>query len=121
MSGTARIVAAQVRRGPLPLDELHHFIRLVHRSLARLAEPTRPPRPEPAVPVSRSVGPDYIVCLEDGRKLKMLRRHLRVAYDMTPQQYRAKWGLPTDYPMVAPDYARARSALAQRIGLGRRR
>jgi predicted transcriptional regulator len=79
-----------------------------------------PEKPTPAVPVKRSVFPDYIVCLEDGKKLKMLKRHLQSAYGMTPDEYRARWGLPPDYPMVAPDYAAVRSALAREIGLGRK-
>jgi predicted transcriptional regulator len=77
-------------------------------------------RPQPAVPVKKSVYPDYIVCLEDGKKLKMLKRHLKTAYNMTPEAYRERWGLPTDYPMVAPNYARQRSRLAKEIGLGTR-
>lgn len=121
MSGTARIVAAHLRRNPMPIADLPAVIRLVHGALASLAAwPPQPQRLDPAVPLNRSVAPDYIVCLEDGKKLKMLRRHLRVAHAMTPQAYRARWGLSYDYPMVAPAYGRARSALAQRIGLGRR-
>ena len=77
-----------------------------------------PDRPQPAVPVKKSVFPDHIVCLEDGKKLKMLKRHLKTAYDMSPEQYRERWGLPPEYPMVAPNYARHRSSLAKKIGLG---
>lgn len=81
-------------------------------------EASVPERPQPAVPVKRSIYPDYIVCLEDGKKLKMLKRHLKTAYNMSPEQYRERWGLPPDYPMVAPNYARHRSSLAKKIGLG---
>ena len=91
--------------------------------LEKFLEPAapEPKRPEPAVPVKKSVFPDYIICLEDGRKLKMLKRHLQTAYNMTPQEYRARWGLPSDYPMVAPGYAESRSAIAKSIGLGKKR
>ena len=81
-------------------------------------EPVQPDKPQPAVPVKKSVFPDYIVCLEDGKKLKMLKRHLKTAYNMTPEQYRERWGLAADYPMVAPNYAEHRSTLAKKIGLG---
>ena len=97
------------------------MIRAVHATLIALVANGAQDTPEPAVPVKRSVTPDYIICLEDGRKLKMLKRHLRTAYDMTPAQYRDKWQLPMDYPMVAPNYAKARSTLARKIGLGRGR
>ncbi len=85
---------------------------------APAAEPTRP---EPAAPIKKSVFPDYLICLEDGKKLKMLKRHLRTAYNMSPEEYRKRWGLPAEYPMVAPNYAKHRSALAREIGLGTRR
>lgn len=118
---TAEVVAAYVRNNPLPAAELSSIILTVHGSLAALdsggastAEPQRP-----AVSIRRSVQPDHIVCLEDGKKLKMLKRHLRTTYGMSPEEYRAKWGLPADYPMVAPNYAKQRSEFAKEIGLGR--
>jgi predicted transcriptional regulator len=99
------------------------LIDQVCRTLSGLGKPVEPvkERPQPAVPIKKSVRPDYIVCLEDGRKLKMLKRHLKTAYNMTPDEYRERWGLPADYPMVAPSYANQRSALAKAIGLGTRR
>ncbi|WP_376087522.1 MucR family transcriptional regulator [Roseomonas sp. CCTCC AB2023176] len=118
---TAQIVAAHVSNNPVPLAELSSLIENVHRTLSGLGRPveTPPPaRPEPAVPVKKSVTPEYLVCLEDGKKLKMLKRHLKTAYNMTPEQYRERWGLPPDYPMVAPKYAEHRSSLAKKIGLG---
>lgn len=118
---TSDIVSAHVRNAAMPSAELPEMIRTVHAALSALAAGGVRARPEPAVLVKRSVTPDYIVCLDDGRKLKMLKRHLRTAYDMTPAQYREKWGLPPDYPMVAPNYAKARSSLARKIGLGRGR
>ena len=92
----------------------------MHRSLAGTANPPAPvvEKPVPAVAVKKSVFPDYIICLEDGKKLKMLKRHLKTAYDLSPEQYRERWGLPSDYPMVAPNYAERRSSLAKQIGLG---
>ena len=96
-----------------------HLIQEVYKTLAGVGkEPVVPERPQPAVPVKKSVFPDHIICLEDGKKLKMLKRHLKTAYNMTPEQYRERWGLPADYPMVAPNYARHRSSLAKKIGLG---
>jgi len=93
----------------------------VHSSLSSLSgQQAAPAMPKPAVPVRRSITPDYLVCLEDGKRLKMLKRHLRTNYNLTPEEYRAKWGLPADYPMVAPKYAQQRSDFAKRIGLGRR-
>jgi predicted transcriptional regulator len=118
---TSEIVSAHVRNAALPSAELPEMIRAVHATLTALVANGAQNTPEPAVPVKRSVTPDYIICLEDGRKLKMLKRHLRTAYDMTPAQYRDKWQLQPDYPMVAPNYAKARSALARKIGLGRGR
>ena len=122
MRMTAEVVAAYVRNNPLPASELAGVIGTIHASLAQLkdggaaqAEP-----PKPAVPIKKSVTPDYIVCLEDGKKLKMLKRHLRTTYGLTPEEYRAKWGLAPDYPMVAPNYAKQRSAFAKEIGLGRK-
>jgi len=119
---TTEIVAAHVSNNTVPLGELPTLIEQVYRSLATIGAeaPAAPERPTPAVPVKKSVTPDYIVCLEDGKKLKMLKRHLKTAYDMTPEQYRERWGLPADYPMVAPNYARQRSKLAKQIGLGTR-
>jgi predicted transcriptional regulator len=119
---TAEIVAAYVSKNPLPAQQIPEVISTVYSSLTGLnsapkaiaAEP-----PKPAVPIRKSVTPEYIVCLEDGRKLKMLKRHLRSTYNMTPDEYRAKWGLPADYPMVAPNYAAQRSDFAKKIGLGR--
>jgi predicted transcriptional regulator len=119
---TAEIVAAYVRNNPLPTAELTSIIKTVHGSLSALDDPAEsksPPR-RPAVSVRRSVQPNYLVCLEDGKKLKMLKRHLRTTYGMTPEDYRAKWGLPTDYPMVAPNYAKQRSEFAKKIGLGKK-
>ena len=122
---TANVVAAYVSRNNLPMAELPSLVDTVYRTLSSPgavpateqadAEPLRP-----AVPIKKSVTPDYIVCLEDGKRKKMLKRHLRTSYNMTPEQYRTKWGLPPDYPMVAPNYARSRSELAHQIGLGRR-
>jgi predicted transcriptional regulator len=120
---TAQIVAAHVSNNPVPLAELSGLIENVHRTLAGLGRPVEAPvvaRPEPAVSVKKSVTPEYLVCLEDGKKLKMLKRHLKTAYNMTPDQYRERWGLPPDYPMVAPAYAEHRSSLAKKIGLGTR-
>jgi predicted transcriptional regulator len=121
LSLTTRIVAAHVGRNPMPVGDLPKVIGDVFRSLSALGAESgaaAAKRPAPAVPVKRSVTPDYIVCLEDGRKLKMLKRHLNSAYGLTPAQYRERWGLPPDYPMVAPNYARQRSRLAKEIGLG---
>lgn len=118
---TAEIVAAYVSRNSLPMGELPRLIEDVHKSLATLGvEGDRVERPQPAVPIRKSVTPDYIICLEDGKKLKMLKRYLKTAYDMTPAEYRERWGLPPDYPMVAPNYAKKRSELAKQIGLGTR-
>lgn len=119
---TSRIVSAHVSNNTVPVGDLPELIRQVYRTLASLNESpqTRLDRPVPAVPVRRSVMPDHIVCLEDGKKLKMLRRHLKTAYNMTPEVYRERWSLPADFPMVAPNYAAQRSELARKIGLGRR-
>jgi predicted transcriptional regulator len=117
------IVAAYVSNNQLPSSQIPEVIDTVFRSLnsldAGMSESKAEPQ-KPAVPVRRSVNPDYIVCLEDGKKLKMLKRHLRTTYNMTPEEYRAKWNLPPDYPMVAPNYARQRSDFAKKIGLGRK-
>ncbi len=118
---TAQIVSAHVSNNTVPADGLTALIRQVYQALAGVGVATpEPEKLQPAVPVKRSVFPDYIVCLEDGKKLKMLKRHLQSAYGMTPDQYRERWGLPQDYPMVAPNYAERRSALARQIGLGRK-
>jgi predicted transcriptional regulator len=116
---TAQIVAAHVSNNPVSPDALPSLIQEVYKTLAGVGrEPPEPERPQPAVPVKRSVFPDHIICLEDGKKLKMLKRHLKTAYNMSPEQYRDRWGLAPDYPMVAPNYARHRSSLAKKIGLG---
>ena len=119
---TADIVAAYVGKNVLSVHQLPELIATTHSALADLVSPARENIHEPqkpAVPVRRSVTPDYLICLEDGKKLKMLKRHLRSTYNMTPEDYRAKWGLPADYPMVAPNYAAQRSEFAKQIGLGR--
>ncbi|MDE1146202.1 MAG: MucR family transcriptional regulator [Azospirillaceae bacterium] len=122
---TGKIVTSYVAGNSLAPTALPDLIKQVHDTLRRLVTPeevaTTPAEPlTPAVPIRKSVTPDYIVCLEDGRKLKMLKRHLRTAYGLSPEEYRVKWGLPTDYPMVAPNYAEQRSGLAKAIGLGQR-
>ena len=116
---TAQIVSAHVSNNSVAPDALPGLIQEVYRSLAGVGkDPVQPDKPQPAVPVKKSVFPDHIVCLEDGKKLKMLKRHLKTSYNMTPEQYREKWQLPPDYPMVAPNYAKHRSSLAKKIGLG---
>jgi len=116
---TARIVSAHVSNNAVAADVLPSLIQDVYKTLTNItAEPVREERPQPAVPITKSVMGDYIICLEDGKQLKMLKRHLKTAYDMTPKQYRERWGLGPDYPMVAPNYAARRSALAKEIGLG---
>jgi predicted transcriptional regulator len=118
---TAQIVAAHVEHNTVQAEALPSLIERVYHTLRDVGQaPTEPTRPTPAVPVKQSVKPDFIVCLEDGKKLKMLKRHLMTAYKMTPAQYRTRWGLPADYPMVAPSYAKVRSSLAKKIGLGRK-
>ena len=120
----ADIVAAYVRRNVISTAELTGLITAVHGALVGLGAAPAPAAAEPLVPavsIRKSITPDYLICLEDGKKLKMLKRHLSTAYGMTPDQYRAKWKLPNDYPMVAPNYAEQRSALAKSIGLGQRR
>ncbi|MEL6286000.1 MAG: MucR family transcriptional regulator [Pseudomonadota bacterium] len=119
---TSEIVSAFVSKNPLPSTGLPDLIRSVHGALSDISSdaPTDTPRPEPAVPVSKSITPDYLVCLEDGRQLKMLKRYLRSRYGMTPEEYRTRWNLPPDYPMVAPSYAKRRSEFAKEIGLGRK-
>ena len=120
---TADIVAAHVSNNSVAVNDLPQLISNVHGALATLTGTSATPeiRPEPKVPVRSSIKPDYIVCLEDGKRLKMLKRHLMTHYQMTPDQYRRKWGLNTDYPMVAPNYAEQRRALAKSIGLGTKR
>ena len=113
------VVVAYVKHNPLPTSDLTNVIAVVHKSLSELDGNPNQPAHEPAVPIGRSIKPDYIVCLEDGKKLKMLKRHLRTAYGMSPEEYRKKWGLRADYPMVAPNYAKQRSAFAKQIGLGK--
>lgn len=119
---TSDIVAAHVSNNDVSVDAVPGLITNVYEALSHLGEETEPEevRPEPAVSVRASVKPDYIVCLEDGKKLKMLKRYLRTNYDMTPEEYRARWNLPSDYPMVAPNYAEKRRDLAKKIGLGRK-
>lgn len=119
---TSDIVAAHVSNNPVSVDEVPTLISRIYGALAGLgAEVAQPEKaPEPAVSVRSSVKPDYIVCLEDGKKLKMLKRHLMTHYNMTPEEYRQRWNLPADYPMVAPSYAEKRRELAKKIGLGRK-
>ncbi len=116
----AQIVAAHVGNNTVAVADIPALIGTVYQSLSRIGSGVNSTeaRTEPAVPVRRSVMPEYIICLEDGKKLKMLKRHLKTSYNMTPDQYRERWGLPSDYPMVAPNYAKQRSKLAKQIGLG---
>ena len=119
LSLTTEIVAAHVANNIVAVTDLPQLINEVYRTLASVGSvPSVPERPQPAVAVKKSVNPDYIICLEDGKKLKMLKRHLKTAYNMSPEEYRDRWGLPADYPMVAPNYAAHRSSLAKKIGLG---
>jgi predicted transcriptional regulator len=120
----ADIVSAYVSNNSVPSADLPGLINEIHGALVKVAggvveAPVEAPKP--AVPLKKSVTPDYIICLEDGKKFKSLKRHLRTQYNMTPEQYREKWGLPVDYPMVAPNYAKARSELAKEMGLGQQR
>ena len=118
---TAQIVSAHVSNNVVSRDALPELITQVYNTLISAgAEPVEPEKLQPAVPIKKSVFPEFIICLEDGKKLKMLKRHLQTSYSMTPEQYRDKWGLPHDYPMVAPKYAEHRSELAKKIGLGRK-
>jgi predicted transcriptional regulator len=121
---TAEIVSAYVSNNPVPSADIPALINQVHNALLRVSagqgEASTEPL-KPAVPVKRSITADFIVCLEDGKKFKSLKRHLRTQYGMTPEQYREKWGLAADYPMVAPNYAAARSELAKQMGLGQQR
>ena len=118
---TSDIVAAHVSNNDVPVDQVPTLITTIYSALKGLGSETAPAeeRPEPAVSIRSSVKPDYIVCLEDGKKLKMLKRYLRTNYDMSPEEYRARWNLPADYPMVAPNYAERRRELAVKIGLGK--
>ncbi|MGB0497246.1 MAG: MucR family transcriptional regulator [Rubricella sp.] len=120
---TSEIVSSHVANNPVQQSDLPVLIETVFSKLHTLSQEEEEKQEElvPAVPIKKSVTDDYIICLEDGRKLKMLKRHLATAYDMTPDEYRAKWGLPPSYPMVAPNYAKKRQALAKKIGLGRKK
>ena len=118
---TTEIVAAHACNNTIAPSELPQMIQDVYKTLVVVGTtPLVPERPRPAVAIKKSIFPDYIVCLEDGKKLKMLKRHLKTAYNLTPDEYRVRWGLPTDYPMVAPNYAKLRSEFAKSIGLGRK-
>ncbi len=120
---SASVVGAYVSHNALSAGDLPKLIAQVHQALIALGGPApveAAPELKPAVPVKKSITPDYLICLEDGKKFKSLKRHLRTEYDMSPDEYRARWGLPPDYPMVAPSYSEARSALAKSIGLGRK-
>ncbi|ACT59064.1 MucR family transcriptional regulator [Hirschia baltica] len=122
MRMTSAIVSSFVSNNPVPTDNLPDVIRSVHKTVTNLAQPQESKsdeRPKPAVPASKSITEEYIVCLEDGKKLKMLKRYLRSRYDMSPDEYRRRWGLPSDYPMVAPSYTARRSEFAKKIGLGK--
>ncbi len=122
LSLTTNIVAAHVSNNSVAVADLPQLIRDVHDTLSNVggAVKQEPERPTPAVSVKKSVTPDHIICLEDGKPLKMLKRHLKTAYNMTPEEYRERWNLPPNYPMVAPNYAKQRSKLAKQIGLGTR-
>ena len=119
---TADIVSAYVSNNPVEMTELPNVVRNIYSVLQDLSTGAEAPKEtlKPVVPVSKSVTPDFLICLEDGRKLKMLKRYLRSRYDMTPEEYRTKWNLPADYPMVAPNYAKLRSKHAKEIGLGKK-
>ncbi len=120
LEATSRIVTAHVSNNTVAPADLPRLIITVHQALTDLGEKPLSPA-APAVSIKRSVRPDYIICLDDGKKFKMLKRHLRTTYNMSPEEYRAKWNLPSDYPMVAPKYAEQRSELAKKFGLGRKR
>lgn len=119
---TSDIVSAHLANNSVPIDAVPGLITSVHSALAKLGEHAEPEeaRPTPAVAIRASVKPDYLVCLEDGKKVKMLKRYLRTNYNMTPEEYRTRWNLSADYPMVAPNYAEKRRELAKNIGLGRK-
>ncbi len=124
LSLTTDIVSAHVSNNTVALSDLSHLIEQVYKTLSGVSNGTpvalTPEKPQPAVSIKKSVTPDFIICLEDGKKLKMLKRHLKTSYNLTPEEYRERWSLPSDYPMVAPNYARQRSKLAKQIGLGTR-
>ncbi len=117
---TSTIVGAHVSHNPIAVTDVPGLIATVHQTLATLGPEEPPPKPTPAVPIKQSVTPDYIICLEDGTEHKMLKRHLKTAHSMTPDDYRKRWGLRRDYPIVAPNYAKQRSKLAKKFGLGRK-
>jgi len=119
LESVSKIVSAYVSNNSLPSDELPDLITTIHEALQNPGQAASS-TPEPAVPIKKSIRPDYIICLEDGMKFKMLKRHLRNVYDLSPDEYRRKWGLSSDYPMVAPKYSARRSELAKIIGLGRK-
>ena len=121
LSLTTEIVASHLSNNTVAVSDIPQLIKLVYGTLSTQGveeEKEEPQKPVPAVPIKRSVHPEYIICLEDGKKLKMLKRHLKTRYDMSPEEYRKRWGLADDYPMVAPNYAEQRSSLAKKIGLG---
>jgi len=117
---TAEIVSAHVSNNSVAIGDLPNLIQEVYRTLSSMGQPqvTEPERPQPFVPIKKSITPDYLICLEDGKQLKMLKRHLKTSFNLTPDQYRERWGLDSKYPMVAPNYTKHRSSLAKRIGLG---
>ncbi len=119
---TEKIVSAHIANNAISSADLPNLIRAVYDALGNVrAAGETAPKPKPAVPIKRSITPNYIVCLEDGRKMKMLKRHLKTDHNMTPKEYRQRWQLPPNYPMTAPNYAKARSELAKKIGLGKKR
>lgn len=117
---TTEIVSSYVSNNSVGVSDITPVIENIYKTLSSLGaeQDSLADRPQPAVPIKKSIQPDYLICLEDGKKLKMLKRHLKTAYDMSPEEYRERWGLPADYPMVAPSYAERRSKLAKDIGLG---
>lgn len=119
---TTQVVSAYLGNNSVPSGQISEVITTIYESLAKLSSPEPEAEPEPlkpAVSIKKSITPEHIICLEDGKHLKMLKRHLRTTYNLSPEEYRAKWGLPADYPMVAPNYAQQRSEFAKKIGLGR--
>ncbi|HRJ60013.1 MAG TPA: MucR family transcriptional regulator [Azospirillaceae bacterium] len=121
---TAKVVSSYVGNNVVSVADIPALIHAVQGAFQRLGDDSTPvarDEPVPAAPIKKSVTPEFIICLEDGKKLKMLKRHLKTVYNLSPDEYRAKWGLPADYPMVAPNYAKARSEMATRLGLGRKR
>ena len=118
---TTEVVSAYVSNNPISSGDLPELMQSVHAQLSQLSDANvEAERPDPAVPIKKSITNDYIICLEDGAKLKMLKRYLRTRHNLTPEEYRARWGLPADYPMVAPEYANRRSKFAKEIGLGKK-